>query len=371
MKKVLFVATVAKTHICTFHLPFLRMFQKMGYETYVAAHNDFGDEMCMIPYCDHFYDISTERSPLKKGNMEAYRQLRQLIEREEFDIIHCHTPIAAALTRMAARKARKRGTRVIYTAHGFHFFKGAPLLNWLLYYPIEKICSRWTDTLITINHEDYALAKKKMKATRVEYVPGVGVDAAAFAHAVVDREETRQKFGIPQDAFLVLSVGELNRNKNHKTVLQAIAECRDPRIHYAIAGVGYLCEELKALAESLGLADRFHLLGYRADVAELYKSADVFVHPSFREGLPVSVIEAMASGLPIIASDTRGNRDLVDVAGGYLCQPGKASQFAEKLRLCMEDPTRLQKMGSHNSRKAHHYDVESITEIMRVIYGGA
>lgn len=369
MKKVLFVATVAKTHICTFHLPFLRMFQKMGYETYVAAHNDFDGDPCVIPYCDHFCDIATERSPLKLGNIKAYKQLKRLIDAEHFDIIHCHTPIAAALARLAAREARKGGTRVYYTAHGFHFFRGAPIKNWLLFYPIEKFCSRLTDVLITINHEDFCLAQKRMKAKEVKYVPGVGVDVDAYANAIVDREAVRNRLGIPQEAFLLLSVGELNQNKNHKTVLQAMAMCDDPSIHYAVAGFGNCRERLEKLAASLGVSDRFHLLGYRADVAELYHSADVFVHPSFREGLPVSVIEAMASGLPIIASDTRGNRDLVDRESGILCEPGNVRQFCEAIRICMDEPDHLRAMGEYNRQRVCEYDLMKIVEAMKHIYG--
>ena len=157
MKKVLFVATVAKTHICVFHLRFLKMFKDWGYEVHVAARNDFVDAPCVIPHCDVFHDIPFERSPLKSENLKAYKQLKKIIDAEKFDLIHCHTPVGGVLARLAARKARKYGTKVLYTAHGFHFYKGAPLKNWLLYYPVEKFCSRFTDVLITINKEDFVL----------------------------------------------------------------------------------------------------------------------------------------------------------------------------------------------------------------------
>ena len=164
MKKVLFVATVVQKHINVFHLPFLKMFQEQGYKTYVAASNDTGKEKVEIQYCDEYVEIDFKRNPLHPGNVSAYSKLKELIDREKFDIVHCHTPVGGLLGRLAAIKARKGGTRVFYIAHGFHFYKGAPLKNWLMYYPVEKFCSRFTDVLITINQEDYALAKKKMKS---------------------------------------------------------------------------------------------------------------------------------------------------------------------------------------------------------------
>ena len=193
-KKVLFVATVVKTHINVFHLPYLEMFKNKGFKTYVCAKNDFENkEDCVIPYCDEYYDVPFERSPFNFKNIQAYRKLKKIIEKEKFDIIHCHTPVASILTRIAAIKTRKSGTKVVYTAHGFHFFKGAPLINWLIYYPIEKICSYFTDVLITINKEDYNLAMKKMKANKIYYVPGVGFDTNKFFNTKVDRIKKREK----------------------------------------------------------------------------------------------------------------------------------------------------------------------------------
>ena len=181
MKKVLFVAKVVRSHIATFHLPYLKMFKEMGWETAVAAHNDYDDPRdCVIPNCDTFFDVPFERFPLSPNNVTSYRQLKKIIDAGEYDIIHCHTPVSAMITRLAALSARKRGTKVIYTAHGFHFFKGAPLINWLLYFPVEWFLARYTDALITINKEDYARAQK-FAAKKVYYVPGVGIDTKKFA----------------------------------------------------------------------------------------------------------------------------------------------------------------------------------------------
>ena len=202
-KKVLFVATVVKTHIMQFHIPYLKLFQEAGWETAVASRNDYENPSgCVIPYCDTYYDIPFERMPWKLKNLKAYRMLKEIIDREHYDIIHCHTPVGALIARLAALDARKKGTRVIYTAHGFHFFTGAPLQYWLLFYPPERLLAPVTDVLITINREDYALAKRKMKARQVVYVPGVGIDVDKFRNTVVDRPAKRKELGIPEDVSL-------------------------------------------------------------------------------------------------------------------------------------------------------------------------
>lgn len=358
MKKVLFTAKVVKLHINVFHLPFLRMFKDAGWETSVAARNDFAvSEDCVISGCDKFYDLPFVRNPFSPANLKLYRGLRDLMRTNSFDIVHCHTPIVGILTRLAARKT---DARVIYTAHGFHFFKGAPLLNWLVYYPAEKLCSRWTDTLITINREDYEIACKKMHAKHVELVPGVGVDVARFADTVVDFDAKRNELGIAPNDFVILSAGELVENKNQKLIIRALAEneCRD--MHYLVAGTGCEQEKLEQLACELSVQDRVHFIGYRSDLNELYKIVDVLVHPSYREGLPVVVMEAMASGLPVIASDVRGNRDLLPQERLLGCEDHRRlAALLAKAQSDELDPIPL----------PEEYSIDSVMERMREIYG--
>ncbi len=369
MKKVLFVATVVKTHIMEFHIPYLKMFQEMGWETAVAARNDYTNPSeCIIPYCDYYYDIPFERNPLKLGNIKAYFLLKQVINNGEYDIIHCHTPVGALLTRMAARGARKNGTKVIYTAHGFHFYKGAPLINWLIYYSAEKLCSKWTDVIITINKEDYALAQGKMKAKRIEYVPGVGIDLDKFGHSNIDVKEKKRELDIPEDSTVFLSVGELNKNKNHELVIRTLNEFQE-NIHYIVAGEGNKRDELIQLAKECGVEDKVHLLGYRRDVKDLYSIADIFVFPSFREGLSVSLMEAMASGLPCAVSQIRGNVDLIDEAGGALFDPADVASCKSALTNIMSRDYDF--MGDYNTRKIKGFSLEQVMEIMKNIYGVA
>ena len=366
MKKVLFTATVVKTHIMEFHIPYLRMFQQAGWATAVAARNDFDDPGdCVIPFCDRYYDIPFERSPLKRSNLRAYRELKRVIDRGEFDLIHCHTPVGALLTRLAAGKARRKGTKVIYTAHGFHFFKGAPALNWLVYFPAEWLCGFLTDVLITINWEDYDFAQKHIHAGKVCYVPGVGVDMDRFGGS---RETAREKLGIGNEEFVLLSVGEMTENKNHRLALQALALLPEKPIRYVLVGRGERMEELQAQARELGITDRVIFTGYRNDVSELYPAADAFFFPSFREGLSVALMEAMASGLPAIVGKIRGNTDLIDDGVEGLYMPLTPEGAAEAIRKLYDDPALGARLGEAAREKVRRFSAPEVQRKMREIY---
>ena len=324
-KKVLFVATVVKTHINTFHLPFLKMFKEHGWEVHVAAKNDFVDEPCIIPNCDHHFDMEFVRAPFSQRNIAAYKQLKQIIETNHYDIIHCHTPVAGVLTRLAARNSKD--TTVIYTAHGFHFYKGAPLINWLIYYPVERFCAKFTDKLITINQEDYNRVKSWSLHNngKVYYVPGIGIDLEKIQNISTNKLQKKKELGIPNGVKVLLSVGELNKNKNHEIIIRALSKLDNKDYIYLICGKGELKEYLKNLAKELGVNDRVKFLGYRKDVLEICKVADLFVFPSKREGLPVSLIEAIACGVPCVASDVRGNRDILSIDN--LCKSNKEDEW--------------------------------------------
>lgn len=308
--RILYITTIGST--MTFFTSLIYQLISEGKTVDICCN----EEIKPVPTCYRewgckVYPISCTRSPFNKGTVTAIREIRRIVREGNYDIVHCHTPIAAMCTRFACRKLRKSGLKVFYTAHGFHFYKGAPLKNWLLYYPVEWLCAHWTDTLITINREDYARAKKHLHAKRVEYVPGVGIDVDRFANTVVDRAAKRRELGIPEDAYLLLSVGELNENKNHAEVIRAIAEKADDNVHYMIAGEGSLRSNLLELASQCGISNRIHLLGFRSDVDELYKTADLFVLPSLREGLNVSLLEARAAGIPCKCKSIRGNVDIM------------------------------------------------------------
>ena len=372
-KKVLFAATVVKTHIMEFHIPYLKMFQDMGWETAVAARNDYENpEDCVIPHCDAYYDIPFERQPWKIGNIAAYRQMKQLIDRENYDIIHCHTPMGAMIARLAAMGARRKGTKVLYTAHGFHFYKGASPVHWLLYYPVEWVLAHVTDVLITMNQEDYDLAKRKMHAKRIEYIPGVGIETSRFRAGTTGREEKRQELGFAREDFLILTVAEMTKNKNHSTVLKALELLKDREefasMRYLICGRGENEQNLRQEARELGIEDHVVFLGYRHDVPDLLRCSDLFAFMSFREGLPVALMEAMSSGMPVICSRIRGNTDLVEDGVEGMIAENTPQAVAEGIVELYRDGEKRQRYGAAAAEKVKQFDAENVHRIMKDIY---
>lgn len=356
-----------------FHIPYLKMFQDMGWETAVAARNDYENPAdCVIPHCDAYYDIPFERLPWKAGNLGAYRQLKQLIDRENYDIIHCHTPMGAMIARMAAIGARKKGTKVLYTAHGFHFYKGASPVHWLVYYPVEWVLAHVTDILITMNKEDYGLAQKRMHAKQVAYIPGVGIDTTRFRAGSTGREEKRQELGLSSEDFLILTVAEMTKNKNHSTVLKALSllkeEAEFRSLRYLICGRGENEENLRREAEELGISDHVVFLGYRQDVPDLLRCSDLFAFMSFREGLPVALMEAMSSGLPVICSCIRGNTDLIEDGADGMIAENTPEAVATGILELYRNPEMRKRYGAAAAEKVKQFDADNVHRIMKDIY---
>lgn len=329
-EKVLFCATV-DYHFKAFHLPYMKWFKEQGWEVHVAASGNMD-----LSYVDKKFNIPIQRSPLRSGNIKAYKELKALINQNKYKIIHCHTPMGGVLSRLAARQARKTGTNVIYTAHGFHFCKGASILNWIIYYPIERWLARLTDCLITINKEDYNLAvNHKFKAKKIEHVHGVGVDTQQFKPLEnYQKFELRKSYGYSPDDFLLFYAAEFNKNKNQQLLIHALSLIKDevPNAKLLLAGNGPLLDECKELAVKMGVDRMVHFLGYRDDIPTLLPICDVAIASSLREGLPVNIMEAMACGLPIVASENRGHSELVnDQINGFLISPENREQFSKRL----------------------------------------
>ncbi|MDO4269902.1 MAG: glycosyltransferase family 4 protein [Eubacteriales bacterium] len=347
----------------------IKMLQEAGHTVELACNLDepTPEKVKALGCSEHHIPFS--RSPFSKGNLTAYRELKKLLTEKHYDIVHTHTPNASALVRLACRKLRKSGLRVFYTAHGFHFYNGAPIKNWLIYYPVERLLSCWTDMLLTINSEDHQRAIKSFYAKNTVFVPGVGMDTAQFLPVGYASGRRSRELGLSDADKLLLSVGELNTNKNHAIVIRALAADRDRSVHYAICGEGSKRTELEQLADKLGIAERVHILGARRDVAQWMADADIYLFPSYREGLSVSLMEAMASGLPVVCSDIRGNRDLVqNEKGGLLCPPGDSKAWASAIRRLLEAREQRAEMGRYNQRAVQAFSKEKVLEELRTIY---
>lgn len=364
--KILYVTTIGLTMI--FFKDFVKDLIDEGHTVDIACNeNEYKVDDCYQKMGCKIYQIECSRSPFNGGNFKAITQLRKIVCDGQYDIVHCHTPIAGVCTRLACKKLRKTGVKVFYTAHGFHFYKGAPLKNWLIFYPIEKFCSRFTDTLITINSEDYELAKKKMKAKCIEYVPGVGVDVDKFKNAVVDKAAKRRELGIPENAFLLLSVGELNENKNHQIVIHELVQLRNSNIHYLIAGEGPLHDDLIKLSEDLDVKQQVHVVGFRNDVEQLYKTADVNVFPSIREGFGLAAIEGMAAGLPLICSDNRGTREFAeDGVNAIVCKT--IDDYKDAISRLCADQNVILKLKENGIIRAQQFSTDYINQLMLKVY---
>lgn len=370
MRKVLFVATV-DSHIKAFHLPYLKLLKDMGYEVHVATN---GNEK--FPFCDVKHQICIERSPFKLSNIKAIKQLKRIIEKEKYDIVHCHTPMGAVVARLASKKARKiYGTRVIYTAHGFHFYKGAPKLNWLLFYPIEKYLVKYTDTLITINKEDYELARNKFskKCRDIQYIPGVGIDKNKFDINFDNKEKKllRKKLGLSKDDFIMIYPAELSKRKNQLWLIDSITDIMhsNKNLHLLLPGKDSLEGKCQELININKLTNQIHLLGFRNDIPYLLRISNLAISSSLQEGLPVNIMESMYFGLPIVATNCRGNRDLVeDEKNGYLIDIGDKERFAKCITKLMKSETEREKFSENGKKKINDYLLEKTLNKMKEIY---
>ena len=368
--KVLLTATV-QSHICQFHRPLVDMLHERGYEVHVAAKNNLAEKNGLkLDFVDKVYDVSFSRSPKSTDNLRAYKQLKKILAENEYEIIHCNTPMGGLVTRLAAKKFRKNGTMLIYTAHGFHFYKGAPLINWLLYYPIEWICSWFTDYIITINREDYNRAKKHLHAKSIGYIHGVGVSMERY-NTLPLSEDFKSKLGYADDDFIVLCTGELNKNKNQQELIKAISKIDNTKIKAIFAGNGAESDNLIKLAAELGVSERINLVGYRTDLEKFVKISDVVVSMSIREGLGLNIIEAMMCKKPIVAAENRGHKDLIhEGKGGFLVAIHDSDALASRINTLYEDKNLQTEMGSYNLSASKPFMTENITKELQDIYGG-
>lgn len=372
MKKVLFVATVYK--FFNFEKSDMSILRSMGYEIHTASNmeesNWLKDDGTLDELNPVKHQIDFGRSPFSIQTIRAYRQLKLLMDNNRFDIIHCHTPVASAISRLASIKSRKKGTKVIYTDHGFHFHKKSSIKNWMLFYPIEYLMAFFTDMIITINKEDFDVIRKFHTPLK-RYIPGVGVDIKKISETSYNSKEIRQKFKIPEDAFLIISVGELSYRKNQGVIIKAIAKLKKTNIYYILCGTGQMESSYKELANELSIEDRVIFAGFQPQV-EVFKIAhasDIGALPSLIEGLGLAGIETMAAGKPVVASGVHGIKDyVIDNETGMTCDPYSVNDFANAIKRMYTDKSYYDHCCKCAFEKSKEFDINKVKKLMISYY---
>ena len=370
--KILLTATV-QSHICQFHKPLVEMLHKHNCEVHVAARNNLAEKNGLkLDFAEKVFYVPFSRSPKSKDNIKAYKQLKKIIDEGQYDIVHCNTPMGGIVTRLAARKARKNGTKVFYTAHGFHFYKGAPKKNWIVFYPIEKFfANHYTDKLITITNEDYDLANEKFKC-QIERIHGVGVDEKRyFSISEEEKKKLRLEMGYNENQKLILCIGELLPNKNQQMAIRMMPEIlkKYPDAMLLIAGNGPEKNNLDDLIAELGLKNNVKLLGYVTNLEDYQHIADICVSCSKREGLPLNIVEAMMSGTPVVATYNRGHRELItDEQNGYLVSINDNSLMIEKVLTLLDDINVYKSTSENAILKGNEYSKTAVIEDLRKVY---
>ena len=312
---------------------------------------------------NNYQDIIKYENIIEQRKHPESINIDNLIEENRYNLIYCQQPVGGLFGRLLAKKFK---IPCIYTAHGFHFFKGAPLKNNLIFKPVEKYLAKYTDVLITINEEDYQAAKK-MKAKKVFKIHGIGFVNKTQSEKNVD--QIREELGIGKQDFVLISVGELNENKNHLAVLKAVADLNLPNFTYVICGQGTRRQEYETFIAKHNLQNVVKLLGFRKDVQDVLKASDAFIMPSFREGLPMSMMEAMNLGLPILASNIRGCKDLVAVErNGFLFEPTNIAQMKEQILKLYKNKNLCEKIRKNNLEDIKQYSVENVKKELNEIY---
>lgn len=352
-------------------IPCVESAMSLGYEIYVGVNRLYAEKLeCKNKNSINFYNQNIYRSVIDlKNNYIAYNNLMTLLRKEKIDVIHCNTPIGGLLGRICGKKASVR--KVIYTAHGFHFYEGAPFINRTIFQWIETWLARYTDVIITMNEEDYEAANKfKLRNNgKIYYIPGVGIDTKKYQLVNVDKIKIRKSLGISSEDIVLITMGDLIDRKNYTASINSIAKAKNKKLHFLICGKGPKLEALQKLARDLEVENQIHFLGFRSDIPELLSISDVFLFTTFQEGLPRSMMEAMSAGLPCIVSRIRGNLDLIqEGVGGFLRAPNDSDGFAEAINILSSDKNLREKMKLSNLESIKKFDIENVKKEMKKIY---
>ena len=364
--KILYITTISDT-INAFLVPHIKMLIERGHKVDCAANLIEELDSELLERGIEFFNIPFTRNPLDFSNIKAFNKLVQIQKENNYDVVHVHTPVASIYGRLLKLKFPKLKT--IYTVHGFHFYKGAPIQNWCIFYPIEKIMSKLTDSIVTINSEDYN-ASLKFKVNETYKIDGVGVDLDIY-NSLNNVSEIRKKLGLKDDDFVILMIAEVNKNKNHKQVIDAIDLLNKKGIDVKLlcAGEGVLLEHIKKDVIDRNLSNNIKMLGYRTDINELITACDIGIMTSYREGLPRSIMELMAHKKPVIGTNIRGIRDLViDEYNGYLVEVDDSKETANKIELLQGNKELLDSFSKNAFSSIQSYSIDKVINQLEIVY---
>lgn len=372
-KKILLVATV-QSHIAQFHRPLAEVLHAHGYEVHAAARNNLAEKNGLrLDFVDKVFDVRFSRSPKSKDNITAYNQLKTIVDSGNYEVVHCNTPMGGMIARLATRAARKKGTKLFYTAHGFHFYDGAPKKNWMIFYPIEKFFSKMTDILITITHEDYKVASEAFHC-KVAYMHGVGVSGERYKPVTIEEKlSLRGKMGYSKNAKILLCIGELNDNKNQSMAIRMMHKvvAKYPEAILLLAGNGPKQKFLEQLIKQEGLERNVKLIGYVTNLQDYQHIIDVQVSCSLREGLPLNIVESMLSGNPVVASLNRGHRELIqDGINGYIVDPNDYEAMGNRVLNLLDNDDLCKRIVQNAIIFAQDFTFTSVKKELEEIYFG-
>lgn len=364
------IATTSSGTIHAFLEPHINMLLDQGHTVDLACNMVTPIDKKLLERGCKVFILEFNRTPTKKDNIIAYKKLKIIIEEEAYDLVHTHTPVASACVRLACRKMSN--VRVFYSAHGFHFYKGASLKNWLIFFPLEWWLAKYTDLLITINKEDFARAKKFFK-TEVVHIHGAGVNKNKYypyESKVVDK--LKDELGYLNEPFTLLCTGEFNNNKNQSTIIKATARAVKvaPNIKLLLAGCGPNEENLRNLVKELSLEEYVEFLGFRADLEKFVNICDIVLSASYREGLGLTIVEGMFCGKPVIASINRGHKELVEEGvTGYLVEAEDVEGFKNNILKLYGDKEKRKNFGVAAINNVKLFTTENVLDELNKSYG--
>lgn len=364
MRKILLVANVAKEHVIKFHIPTIKMLRDNGWIVDVACS---GKDK--VPYCNNQFEVSYERASINGNLLKGIKELKRIVDAGNYNLVYCHTTTGGVAGRLASRNARKKGTKVIYLSHGYFFYRGCPAYYWPTFYLAEKLLSFFTDAIIAINDEDYEISKKHFRRCKIYKINGIGVDYSKLQveNPNSAKSDCRAEIGVPQEATELIYLAELHGNKNQPFLMRVAKDLLEKKedVYLVLAGYDHVNGEYQKLAREMGIANRVIFLGWRDDIGRLYSTADICTATSIREGFGLNLVEAMACGIPVVATKNRGHSSIIqDGKNGFLVDQGDETGFVQKVRTLIHDRSIRESVINEGKKTKDLYSSDSVLKCL-------